>query len=707
MRVRFQPQSEHSECGLACVAMMLDYFVKDVQLVQLRERYGVPNGGYNLFQLKTILEDYGLSARSVRCNNIKFLGNLPTPFMAFWNNTHFIVIEKIVREKYYMIDPATGRKKIEKSEFNQHFSNVVLYVKDKKCKRIRHFNINRTIVKLISSHRRIIFKTLFVSLILQFLVLLVPIMLQEIVDGMLTEKNTNSITIYILITIFCIAYYTFNFFKIRFITKMQTDIDSDLLDMTIGHLLDLPYFYFINRSKGELIYRINSNSYIRQVLIEQTIDILINIIFVILYLIEMFMLNTSLSLLTILLSMLICTSLIISTIYEKKIVQKEVISTSKSQNYVSEMINNIATIKSTNSQKKIYKSWKSNFEKQIEYELKKAQYNSIFSNFSQSMQSLYTIILYLGGVVLINDRGQPLTVGNIVAFTTVGVAFLTPLVSILSSYNQLFSIKIYLNRLLDILDTTSEIEKFGKEKLENPLGDIEVRNIFFKYSKFSEEILSNISFDIKKNEKVAIIGESGSGKSTLLRLLSGFYQPISGTILYNGVSLSSFSVSSIREKVGIILQEDSLFNGTIRENITLGRNIADKKIWETLYEIKLDEFIKSFPLGLDTIISESGRNLSGGQRQKLAIVRTLVSNPNLIFLDEPTSSLDVESEKKIMDFIFTLNCTMVVVTHRISLASNFDRIIVIKNGEITGVGTHKELMSSCNYYRQLYRERIN
>lgn len=700
MKIRFQQQSEHSECGLACVAMLIDYFSENMRLTHLRQKYGVPNGGYNFAQLTLIFSDYNISTRCIHVDYDR-IRSVPTPCIAFWKESHFVIIERVDRKKYYIVDPALGRFCLNEEEFKECFSKAILYIDRKYSKKRNTFGIFNYYFKNLLKHFKIVFSVLVISFSVQLLALSIPYIIRSIIDDPMMWKALDHSILGLTLIIISFLYFGTNYIKIKLIAKLQTTIDRDLVTTVVKHLLDLPYSYFTNRNKGDLVYTLNSNSYIRQILIDQVIELIINFVFALLYLIAMFLINTTLTFVTLIIVVLISGSLFINSFYNKKLTQNEITALSNSQNNINEMINNILTIKSTASKDNIFKNWVNNFEEQLYYEVKRANYSSIFINFSHSVQVLYTLIIYIVGIQL-NQAGVELTLGSIVGFVSIGVSFISPLISILSSYNQIFSISIYVNRLLDVLETPIEALLFGDYRVENLSGLIEINNLSFRYSKFSSDVLDNISFNIQEGEKIAIIGESGSGKSTLLKLLSGFYKPSSGEILFDKHPIDKFDIESFREKIGVVLQEDRLFSGTLRENITLGRPISDKEIWNIMLGSGLIDLVNSFPLGLDTIISENGNNLSGGQRQKISLIRTLISKPSIIFLDEPTSSMDVLSEKQMMELIFKINCTVVVISHRISLVDKFYKILIVRNGKIEGFDSHSRLIKNCPYYNSLY-----
>ena len=700
MRIRFQQQSEHSECGLACASMLIDFYVKNTKLSNLREKYGVPNGGYNLSQIQTILGEYHITSKAVKIN-AESVKALPMPFIAFWNSKHFIIVEKVCSRYIQIVDPALGKMKISDGEFKEKFSKVALYVTSDSRKKFEMPKFNNAIFTSINKNKSYLFKTLLVSLIMQCLSLFVPYAIQFIIDGTALNLIQSIGHLIISICLIILVYFFSNFVRTRIITTLQTSFDKEFLGKTIEHLLDLPYSYFVNRSKGELIYRINSNTYIRQILIEQVIGLVIDIFFFFLYLIAMFAYNTYLAVFTIMIAIILCIFSYINAKLNRKIDQNEIVVLTKSQDMINEIVNNIFTIKSTNSQKNMYVKWESNFEEQIKMEKKKAKYTSVLTNITQTIQTFYSLLIYAIGYTLYLQ--QQITIGGVVAFSVIGAAFLTPIISIMNSYSQFLLVKIYMDRLLDILETPTERSSLGEGFLSDFSGAVSLEKACYRYSRFSKEAVSDITLKIKPNEKVAIVGASGSGKSTLLKLAASLYQPTKGEVFYDSYNVKELDIQKLRESIGIVLQENVLFNGTFRENITMGRTFSAKEIMKCIKATNLAELVESFPLGLETNISESGQNLSGGQRQKISIARTIISSPKVIFLDEPTSALDNDSERIVMDYLFSMPVTLVVVAHRLSTIQQFDRIIVMSEGKIVEVGTHKELLRNNSYYAKLYQ----
>lgn len=702
-KIKFIASYEHSECGLACVTMLINYFDKEVSLTELREEYGVPTGGFNINQLLEIMNRFNVPSRALKVHNINGLIEIKEPFIVHWNTNHFIIVEKFKNKKVLIVDPAKGKLKISIEEFEKSFSNVIICSNIEVTKKTKKRKIDKNILYIIQKNSKSLIFAVIITFLIQILTLYIPIYMKNLVDNYNYIENYRKLVIVLfLITIF---YFSFSIIKMRVITFFQNNFDRMLTSKTISHLMKLPLKFFVNRGKGEILFTINSNQYIRSILSTQMISLFIDVVFLILYLLLMLFYSVELSLITVILGIILISISIIDTKILIKKNQTQITNITDVQNITGEIVNNISAIKAIGAEKDIFHKWSIGFEKQLQVEKEKAQIDSILGNIPSTIQITYSLIIFVVGIFL--GKSEGLTLGTLVAFNTLGASFLSPMLSIGNSYLQLSAAKIYINQLLDVINSKPENHSEYEENIKLQNGNIYLKNIFFKYDYFSDYILKDINIDIKAGEKVALVGTSGSGKSTLLMLIASLYEPTKGIIKVGNKQISNKNINKrfYRKQLGIVLQESMLFNGSIKENILIGRYADRKELSQAILNSDLETFIKSFSSKLDTIISEDGNNVSGGQRQRLCIARAILKNPQVILMDEPTSSLDNISENKIMDNLFKMDSTILVIAHRLSNISKFDKIIVMNNGAIVSVGSHEELLQKCNHYRELYEKK--
>lgn len=691
-------QMEHSECGMVCVAMVLNYFGNNITMSELREKYGIPNGGLNLLQMSMVLEDFGIKSKGLRINDVRALENSYTPFIAFWKGNHFVIIEKI-KKTITIIDPSSGRRKISYNEFIESFSGVALMVVNKQEKKV-HSKSNKYsfFINEIGRNKVHILLIIVLSMALQGIAIGIPKMIARLTDYILIEKAIDTNPFILQFFVMTILYYLMSIFRTIIVVKVQTLMDISMLSKTINHLLKVPIQFYTSRSKGELLFRINSNSYIRQILSEKVVSVSIDLIFTIIYIMALLRINIKLTGIVFLVGFFIFILSMLYTRALRSIQQNQIIHSTKTQNIVTELVNNIDTLKAFGVESDVLKKWKNSFLSQMKFEEKKAKYAGFFGSLPITIQMVFPALMFLIGGVYIG-RGE-LTIGNLIAFNTLGGLFLSPILSLAGSYSDIEIVKIYFNKLLDILSTSEQ--KNGSMEIDEIEGDIRIENLYFQYNKLSSYVLYNINIDIKRGEKVAIVGESGSGKSTLLKLMCRLYSPTQGTIEFDNISIENFRNEDFYRNIGVVLQQSQLFNESIRENILFYRTISEERLLEVINVLNIDKIVEGLPIGVETILSEDGINFSGGQRQRITLARAIIHNPSLLFLDEPTSSLDNKAEKEFMDLLLKLNSTSIVVAHRFYNIEAFDKIIVMNQGRIVAIGHHNELIENCLYYQELY-----
>ena len=703
-QVKFVEQSEHSECGLASVTMLLKYFGRKVSLTALRNIYGVPKGGHTLFNLKRILLDFGVITTGGKVQEIKFFKENNHPCILFWDKRHYVVFERITLTKVIVVDPALGRKKYTYNEFMQHFSNIVLLVTgldeevDPPVKVEKNQNM---ILKLLSKQKGKALLIILFTLLIQLFALSIPVFTQRAVDNyvLLSQDVTAAEMLVVLGIVFCL-YYLMQITRNISIALFQNYFEKKLMTGFMKKIMSLPLNFFVNRSTGDLIFRSNLTTYIQQLLSSQLITTIIDIIFVFAYLGLMISYSVELTLV----SLVAITVIIISSFIHSRKVQsltdKELVLHSKVHRILVELFEGMETVKSIGAEQQIDNSWEENFLTQVKIQLKKNKISGLIGNIAVSTQFVLPLLIIGVGIYCISDG--TLTVGALISFNAIASSFVAPIITIMSAYSQILLLRSYLGKLSEILEQKSVIDD-EREDFSQEYEALELKNVNFKYSMFEKDVLKNINLKIGKNEKIAIVGPSGSGKSTLLKVIAGMYAPTEGTVLLNGKDISILKQQQIRDKICVVNQNPSIFNMSLRDNILMNKENVEEKIFNQAVSCaRVDEIIEALPMGYDTQISEGGMNLSGGQMQRIAIARALVKTPELILMDEPTSALDNISENYIMNQIKDYNCPCVVVSHRLNTIQHFDRVIVMNQGRIVEEGSHDELMKKNGLYSWIY-----
>lgn len=697
--VPYIEQMEHSECGLACLAMVLGYYKHHVSLNELRDEFGFPKGGGSFYHLSMMAEKKGMHSKGYVCDT-EMLNQLPLPVILHWENKHFVVLEKIRGNSFQIVDPAQGRRTFKKAEFNELYSGQVLslipgehFQERKKEKNISFF------IEVLKKEKKKLVLILVISLLLQGAAVAIPMLTRWITDEVLVMGKQSLLTIfgYSILVIFAMN-LLFSSLRGVVIAKLQTKMDSFMMSKFIDKLFKLPYTFFENRSSGELLFRSNLNVYIRQILSTNAITFFIDLILLVTYTILMFVYSPILSGIVITVGVILFVVLLLNTRIIKSLSDKNVTSQAEVQKYLSEHIYGISDVKMLGLETTVFDNWKKKFHVQLETSEKRGIWMSSIQAFSTSIQFILPLfLLWFGGFMVLQGD---LSIGTLIAFNSMAGAFIAPIISISTSYTDLINVSSYIQRLMDVITSKPEQEDYeidGKVK-----GEIEVRNVSFSYDSFSEKVLENITFTANIGEKVAIVGPSGSGKSTLAKLILGFYQPTEGSVLYDGIQIEKYNYKQLRTQIGAVLQESRLFNETVYENIIMGHHENYEYLEETLVKTNVNQVIRNLPLGILTKISENGSNFSGGQRQRLILARALVKKPKILVLDEATSALDAVSERIIDDNISSLPITRIIIAHRLSTIKDADKIIVLHEGKIAEVGKHDELIKNKGVYYQLY-----
>ncbi|WP_051428412.1 peptidase domain-containing ABC transporter [Bacillus sp. J33] len=706
IRVPFVEQMEQSECGLCCLAMILSYYKSEYTLWELRNNWGGGREGINLLILKKIAESLNLRAIAQKVP-LQSLNEIQFPAIAHWQGNHFVVIEKVRRNKVYILDPAIGRRVILFEELNEINSLVCLSLKPAPELKIRKVKkVWREYLRFLLQEPRLVIAIITFSLFVQLMAVATPMFVQFIVDNVIVKENMTYIDfLFIPIVLIVIIQFVFSLLRTRTLVHLQNRLDWNLMTEFFTRLLKLPYHFFQMRTSGDLILRANSNMIIREILSTRTVTMLLDGGLVLSFLAYMLYSSAYLSIYVIAIAALQIVLTVFSNRYIGRLSQEEILRQTKASSYLAEVLRGILVVKGEGVESSVYKQWSGLFGEQIKSAQKRGFFSSYIESSMQTLRIAAPLIILLIGTKLVMDGAMSL--GAMLAFYTLAISFFTPLASLVTTTNQMVLMGTYFRRILDILE--AEPEQDDEKVIEPPSlrGEIKLDNVSFRYNRYGPFVIKEVSAAISPGEFVAIVGTTGSGKSTLASLLMGLYQPTEGQVLFDGCDISKLDKPRFRHQIGLVTQQVHLFNSSIFQNISFHNSaITQDEVIRASKLAEIHDDVMKLPMNYQTILSEEGNNLSGGQRQRIALARALAHRPSILLLDEASSALDTVTEERIHKNLEGLECTRIVIAHRLSTIKNADRILVVDEGKIVEAGTHTELLSSGVVYQELLQKQF-
>lgn len=547
-------------------------------------------------------------------------------------------------------------------------------------------------------------QALLMSLIIQLLALATPLFFQVITDKVLTHQATATLNVIVIGLLITIAFDTgLGWIRSYVLSHTSSRIDARLGSQLFGHLSRLPSAYFAVRRVGDSVSRVRELENIRNFLTNNSITLILDVLFSFIFIGVMLFYSPKLTLVAITsLPLYALISYLITPVLRKKLDDKFK-NGAESQSFLVESLAGIDTIKSLSLEPAFHKSWDKKLAAYVQSSFRVATISSFAGACVTAISRLTTLAIMWVGASMVMDN--ELTLGQLIAFNMLASQVASPIMRIANLWGEFQQVGISMERLGDILNAHPE-NNTGKTPINQIRGEIEFKGVQFKYKVDGKLILQNVSLHIPANETIGLVGRSGSGKSTLTKLIQGLYTPSAGSVMVDGYDIASLDPASLRTRIGVVLQENYLFNQSIRDNIALAKPTAT--IEEVVAAASLagaNEFIGGLPKGYDTIIEERGVSLSGGQRQRIAIARALITNPKILIFDEATSALDYESEKIIRDNMAKISegRTVIIIAHRLSAVRHANTIHVIDIGEIKESGNHAELIAKNGLYAYLYR----
>ncbi|WP_243344392.1 peptidase domain-containing ABC transporter [Anaerococcus sp. AGMB09787] len=701
IKVPFIEQHQKTECGLCCVAMLASYYNHEVSIKELRNTIETGRDGTSFIQLVNLLKKMNFHVKAYKIpnelENVKFV--IPKS-IALWNSKHFVVIDKITKRNVYVIDPEIGRISYTYREFMEGFSEYLISVRKTDKVKKRHIKTNYSFIKnIFTNNIEKIMLLLILTVFMYFITFIIPIFIREIINSIDSGKNIYQFKqIFPYVFLFGLLYYLISVLLNNCAIWLRSSLDKDLNRVSIIKLFKLPYKFYSNRSKGDIIYSLNGLSSIRELFANKIITGILDIGILVCISVYLFYYDSSIFFIVLLLFNL---NLILLFISKQKLEQNNTmlsIQQNLVQNKQMEIIYSMMGIKMEGFEDDIYKQRENQFQKYIFRYTRTERFSNYINSLLQTITFISPFIILLASISKYSMN--KMSIGTVISIYSFSSIFFSKTDSVFNTIVSIINSKVFILRINDIL--SEEDEKTGKIK-HIVQGDIELKNVSYSYTKDSKEILKNVNMTIKKGQKIAIVGTSGSGKSTISKLIVGLYSPIKGEILYDGLPNDKVDLKFIRKQIGIIPQDITLFNKTIKDNILNGLKCNMDEVIRACKLANIHNEIMDMPMKYNTIISEMGLNLSGGQRQRIILARTLLKKPKIVLLDEATSYLDNINEKLIMDEFKKKNITLIVIAHRLSTIIDSDMIYVFNDGNIIENGTHDELINKkTGLYRQLY-----
>lgn len=712
-RYPFIQQQSAADCGVTCLAMIAQYWSKRPSINILRELADVGLTGSSLKQLAKAAESLGFQARPVRAS-LDALMPQTTPWIAHWQGNHYVVVYKTTPRQFVIADPALGKRTLSLREFQAQWSGFALLLEPTGSLQSFHETQPGTfsqLIGLLKSYRVLIFQIVLASLLIQVFSLFTPLFTQVILDRVVVQRS------FLTLHVFALGLVFFGIWRVGLTAVRQYLLDflSNRLDLTlmsgfVSHALSLPLKFFSARHVGDITTRVQESQKLQRFLTRQVIIAWLDASMAFVYVGLMFYYNWKLALLVIGLIPPIVILTIVATPMLRNVSREVFNDTARENSALVEMITGIATVKAIAVEREMRWRWEDYLTSMLNSRLsgqKLANNLQFLSGLINTLGS--TALLWYGANLVIQDQ---LTIGQFVAFNMLIGQVINPILSVVHLWDEYQEAVISVERLNDVLSTQPEAHPQQPMMAMPPLrGEVCFEQVTFRYLADQERnTLENISFSVTPGQTVALVGRSGSGKTTFVNLLQGLYHPDRGRISVDGHDICHVSPQALRSQLGVVPQECFLFSGTILENITLHRTGCSlEDVIEVARLAEAHSFIQALPLGYHTHVGERGTTLSGGQRQRIAIARALLGNPRILILDEATSSLDTESERRFQQNLhqFSRDRTTFIIAHRLSTVRHADHILVLERGILAEQGTHEQLIEQQGLYYHLAHQQLN
>lgn len=681
-------QRDISDCGAACLASVSAYYGSFLPVSKIRQWAGTDSTGTSVLGLVHAAHKMEMDARAIT-GGLEALNEYPLPAIVHVvinrRVGHFMVVASVTKNEVMIMDPAKGKyKKISFEEFNKLWTGVMVImvpgINFKKSKKVPDW---MKLSRLVKHHKQAMASAIICAIGFSLLGLATSLYVKDIVDVVLERKNATILfNLSLLMVGVLILQYFAGLVKSFLVLKTSQTIDKKLILGYYNHLLHLPQNFFDSMRVGEMVSRINDAVRINIFINDVAVNMLVNFLIVVFSLLFMFMYNWKLSLILLLIIPLFAILYFlndrISRIWQRRIME----SGAELEALLVQSLNASGTIKKLQLENYMFEKISYKFFNLLNHTRNLSSRQIHINSSADLFTRLFTVIVLWAGCYFVFN--EELSKGELLSFYALAGYFSTPVLFLLGSAKHIRDTMIAAERLFEIMELETEKHFSNQQLFSVEKGDIIFNNISFSYSN-GITVLKDFNLVIPYGTKTGIKGQSGSGKSTLAALLLKLYEPVRGQIFINGTDIANISNSTLRKTITIVPQHTDIFNGTIRENVILDQAFHPEILMEIAERLGMMEFINNLPHGWDSIVSEQGANLSGGQKQRISVARSLYRNPGILILDEPTASLDAESENKIMQTIewyASKGNTVIIIAHDDTSLKICDNIVVLENGRI-------------------------